>query len=399
MKITGIIVEYNPFHNGHLYQIETIKSELNSDYIIVIMSGNFSQRGTPCIVDKFIRTKMALSLGVDMVLELPTIYATASSEFFAQGAVCSFIKSNIVDSICFGSEQAEISILDKISTVLNDEPSEYKLNLKQNMQQGLSFAQARSNALVKYLTEYSSDYVVNFLKQPNNILSIEYFKALKKYNSTIKPMPIERKISNYHDTEVYSHFASATAIRQALLDDDIVSLELGMPKISLDYLRSVDAYPNIEELFPLLSYKLISNPKEHLYNIFDINSKLINSIYNALPNAKSYNEFIEMLTSKTFSRATIYRSLLRILFDTYTLTEINYIRVLGVNKQSTKLLSLLNENSSVPIICNVNKDIKKLDTLSKKMFETDIFATNLYHLTRKQPNLYNQDFTTPFIVL
>ena len=200
MKTVGIIAEFNPLHNGHKYLLDEAKRLSGADFCIVVMSGNFVQRGSPALLDKYTRTQMALLNGVDLVIELPVIYATASAEYFARGAVRLLDKLGVVDIITFGSECGNIELLKKAATELTEETPDFKKNLQDNLKKGLSFPKARSQAIGK-----QGDG-----SEPNNILGIEYIKALNYWDSSITPTTIERKGSGYHDEQM----ASATAIRK-----------------------------------------------------------------------------------------------------------------------------------------------------------------------------------------
>ncbi|ONI40893.1 hypothetical protein AN396_00875 [Candidatus Epulonipiscium fishelsonii] len=399
--IVGIVVEYNPFHNGHLYQIEKIKKELNPEYIVVVMSSNFSQRGMPCIVDKFRRTKMALHGGVDLVLELPFPLATSSAERFAESAVSSFIKSNIIDTICFGSEQNELKLMYDIANLLLEEPLTYSNMLKSYLKQNVSYPKARELSIESYL----GNNIGEFLKQPNNILSIEYIKALIKYKSTIEAHSLKRKNSHYHDTEIYSSLASATAIRTSLLNQDYSTLEKAVPKIVFDEIVKEQVYPDINNLSSVLHYRLITSNVKKDYSIWDIPMNLIHSIYKETSTTLTYTDFANAITSKTYSKATVYRSLIRLLMniqqsDMESLEKINwipYLRVLGCRKQSLELISILHKKASVPIIISSNK-ISELDSLGQMLFKYEINASNLYYLCLNQIYNYNMDYKQKFIV-
>ncbi|OOB78274.1 MAG: hypothetical protein ATN34_04625 [Epulopiscium sp. Nele67-Bin002] len=382
MNITAIVAEYNPFHNGHLYQINKIKRDLKSDYIIAIMSGNFSQRGTPCIVDKFIRTKMALSQGVDLVIELPITFATASAETFARGAITTLYHTRIIDNLCFGCEEDNLLVLSGIASVLSKEPPEYKALLKSYLKMGLSYPTARHKALNNF-----GEFPQEVLSSPNNILAIEYIKALYQLGSNITPFPIKREVSNFHDTHVHSSIASATALRIAMLNGEKSDMKLAMPSTSLKLLEAVETFPDIEKLFYLLHYQLLITKKHELYNIWDVPEKLVNSLYNNFSNSTSYTQLVDMLTSKTYTRSTVYRSLLRILLGITAPPTVTYIRVLGCRQKSIRLLSLLSSKADLPVLT------------SKPYSSTDIFATNLYQLLRSSPNLYNQDYTQSLILI
>ena len=214
MKTAGIIAEYNPFHRGHEYQIQYTKEKLGADYVIVTMSGDYVQRGTPALISKHLRAEMALRCGADLVLEMPVSVSTASAEAFAMGGVSLLDSLGVVDMLCFGSESGEISTLQKLAEILVKEPDEYKHLLKSFLSQGLSFPTARSQALTEYLkavcrltkantVEDSATFSSNaarILNTPNNILGIEYCKALLRLNSKIQPVTIRRKGMGYHDT-------------------------------------------------------------------------------------------------------------------------------------------------------------------------------------------------------
>ena len=208
MKITGIIAEYNPFHNGHAYQIAKIKEETDNDYVIVAMSGDFVQRGEPTITDKYERARMALSCGADLVLELPALFACASAEYFARAGVALFTRMGCVDYLCFGAENADLSQLNKIAGILVDEPRSYQDALNIYLKEGKNFPAARILALKSYLSAESSDaalqteQLTSLLSTPNNILGIEYLKALKTCGSQITPYPILREGAGYHDTDI-----------------------------------------------------------------------------------------------------------------------------------------------------------------------------------------------------
>lgn len=201
MKTIGIVAEYNPFHNGHKYQIEQTKKQLGADNVVVVMSGNFVQRGGVAWTDKYLRTKMAIDCGADFVFELPTVFACASAETFALGSVALLDSLGFVDEICFGSEEGNLEILEKISSILNS--NDYIKELEIYLKKGISFPVAREEYLKQHMPQYR-DILPTLLKQPNNILGIEYIKALKRIGSHIKPVTIKRIDNGYHSTSLDS---------------------------------------------------------------------------------------------------------------------------------------------------------------------------------------------------
>ena len=223
MTIAGVIAEFNPFHLGHQYLFETIKQKLQPEYLIVCMSGNFVQRGEPAVVDKWIRTKMALLGGADLVLELPTEYATNSAELFASASIQILDRTGICDVLCFGSESNNLDFLSETANYLAQEPDNFKHDLTQALSKGLSFPAARNIALQRRFPNAPSIF------QANDILAVEYIKALQKYHSRIEPFPVPRVGAGYHCTEKKNGFASATAIRRAISQNDLLFCQETMP--------------------------------------------------------------------------------------------------------------------------------------------------------------------------
>ena len=233
-KVLGIIAEYNPFHNGHLYHLEESKKATNCNYSVAVISGNFTQRGIPSIVDKWQKTKMALSSGVDLVIELPTLYAISSAENFADGAVKILDSLGIVDYISFGAETNDLNILNKISDVLYTESEKFKTILSKELDKGLSFPKARENALIKYLND--DEINSEILSSSNNILGLEYLKALKKHKSNIKPFALSRFKVNHNDSNISNNLASSSTIRKFIKDKDFETIKKLVPETSYSIL-------------------------------------------------------------------------------------------------------------------------------------------------------------------
>ena len=234
-RVLGIIAEYNPFHNGHMYHLQKAKEQSGAQYCICVMSGNFVQRGNTSIVNKWKKAEMALLNGVDLVIELPTIYSVASAEGFSLGAIKLLNNLKIVDAISFGTETSDFAALNNISSIVNEEPMKYKSILNSELKKGLSFPKARENALMLYLND--NKRYDNILNTPNNILAIEYLKALKKIKSTIQPIPIKREKVYYNDNVIVDEFASATAIRKLLKNEEFSEIRKVVPKRLLKMLN------------------------------------------------------------------------------------------------------------------------------------------------------------------
>ncbi|ADH61054.1 protein of unknown function DUF795 [Thermoanaerobacter mathranii subsp. mathranii str. A3] len=401
MKILGIIVEYNPFHYGHLYHLQTSKELTKCDYTVAVMSGNFVQRGEPAIVDKWKRTMMALKAGVDLVIELPVVYATSTAENFAYGAVKLLDSLKIIDCISFGSEKGELSELIKIAEILLEEPIHYRKALKEYLKTGITFAKARELALKKVT---NNNEIEKILQTSNNILAIEYLKALKKIDSSITPFTIKRRGSLYTSLELKGEFASASSIRKHIFEKGLEDLEKYIPNFSKEILQSSfekkQGPVSLEDFSNILIYLLRNHiPLNH---IFDVSEGLENKIYKASYKTNNIEELIKLIKSKRYTESRIKHILTHLLLkiDKQIFEEFdgpNYIRVLGFNEKGKKVLKEIKKKSSLPIITKVSQYKSKLS--NTKMFEKDLFATDTYTLAYKNSSIAGLDFIHPLIKL
>lgn len=392
--ITGIIAEYNPFHNGHAYHIEQARQLTNADYIIVIMSGNFVQRGTPAIIDKYYRTRMALQNGADAVFELPVCYATGSAEYFAEGAIA-LLTALGADCICFGSECGDISLIQKAASILLDEPYSFQRALKELLKNGFSFPHAREMALSEYLKctaslEFPTD---NLLSKPNNILGVEYCKAILKQNSSLIPYTITRQGQGYHDEKVLScQTASASGIRKLILDEENKNLICEQIPNSVFSLLE-DAYHvkypvQTDDFSVMLGYRLLLQRDNGFTQFQDCSSELANRINNHLSTYCSYSQFADCLHTKEITHARINRCLLHILLDMRTAMvedyrEHGYIffaRLLGFCKKNAGVLGELEKRTTIPILTSIGKADKKLCHRGQSMLKKDLAAANIYEM-------------------
>ncbi len=404
MKITGIITEYNPMHNGHLYHLSQTYKKVNSDAIICIMSGNFVQRGLPSILDKWTKAKIAVENGIDLVLELPTVYAISSAEFFSYGAISLLDNLNIVDSICFGSEYGNVEELNSIARILTDEPPFFKNNLDLYLQRGNSFAKARSMALCDILNINETNIDFNtIVNSPNNILGIEYIKSLQKLNSKIQPFTIQRKGSNYNSERIENIFSSATSIRNHLKNqNEIKSIKNQIPYNTYQYFENLLTnnfkLPNENDFYKFIKYKIYSNP-DSLLNIPDISEGLHNRIIKSTLISKDYQEFISNIKSKRYAMSRIQRIICQLLigFDNYDVKSLRkkqcpYARVLGFNEKGQQLLKRIKKESTINIISKVPKypetDFMKIDLDSTKIYS--------FFNSKIKPN--HDYFTKPIII-
>ena len=412
MKFCGIVCEYNPFHNGHKYQIESIRKSTDADIIVCVMSGNFVQRGEPAIFDKFTRTKMALSSGADIVIELPTIYATSSAEYFSTGAVSLLNNLNCIDYLSFGIETDNYSLLERIADLLSCEPESYKEKLKSELRKGLSFPVARSNAIKNELKkEINEQSIEELLKEPNNTLSIEYLKSIKKLNSSIIPVPIKRIGPGYNSKEIINEYASATAIRSLLHDNKIKEIKNIVTSETYNLIKENiqnGKYPmSLSNFEKELLFKLRTMTKEEIMLLPDVKEGLDNLILSSLNTNHTLQEILEYIKSKRYTLTRVQRLLIHAILGTKSsLIEKNketpkYARILGVSKKGKKALSIVSKKSSIPLVTSVSNFMKKASPEQKEMLEQDVLATNIYNLGYEIPNhrLMNEDYTYPLITL
>lgn len=411
MKVVGLITEYNPFHNGHKYHIEKAKEITGAEYVIVIMSGDYVQRGTPAVMPKRLRAQMALLNGADAVFELPLCYSTGSAEFFAEGAVSFLNQLGIVDSLCFGSESNNLNGLQKIADILSNEPSEYKAFLQMYLKNGLSFPSARQNALIYYLGDES---LTELIKDPNNILGIEYLKALKKVNSTIQPFTIQRKGAHYHDASLTESFSSASAIRNLFSEQNDFSTFENALSCQLPVDCSILLKEHWHTLYPidsnsfslLLKYRLLEETAESILQYMDVSEELANRIYKQLPVFLNWEQFCDLLKTKELTRTRIQRALLHILLKVKK-EEVQYYRnnhyhyyahLLGFRKDSTKIISAISKSESIKLITKIS-DSDKLTAVGKKMLNQDLFASNIYAsvITEKFGTTTKNEYQYPVI--
>ena len=403
MKVVGIIAEYNPFHRGHEYQIRYAKETLGADYVVIAMSGDFVQRGAPALMEKHVRAEMALLGGADLVLEMPVQTATASAEGFATGGVSLLDGLGVIDELCFGSECGDTEILMDVAEILVKEPYEYRDLLQQNLRAGMSFPAARSSALIDYIQEKiasglntlgtSSEYIGLVLSSPNNILGIEYCKALLRLNSRIIPYALLRKGSGYHDTDFSllsdDKFPSASGIRNLMKKSEKAEQSADfsrlIPSASISgFLDSLEkgAWLSDSALDLPLHYKLLLESEETLKMYPELSDALIRRILKSRNQYEGFSQFADLLKTRDITRSAICRSLVRIFLDQKTTApgHIPYARVLGFQKNSAPLLSQIKKNSSIPLITKAADASAILDETALRLFNETCAASNLYEM-------------------
>ncbi len=388
MKTVGIIAEYNPFHNGHAYHIAKAKKVTDADYCIVVMSGNFVQRGAPAITDKYLRAEAALWSGADLVLELPVYYALSSAQYFAFGAVTLLDKLGVTDVLCFGSECGNTSLLVEFAQNLSNENDTFKEILNRQLRSGMTYPNARNSALLTCAPHLNAH--MNVLMTPNNILGIEYCKALYKRESKIAPYTIRRAGASYHDASLSSSYCSALAIREAISSSGQLSdIRTLMPQSAYDLLESQcgHSFPILADDFSLpLHYQLLSEQSEGYAKYADISSDLSDRIVRKLPSYHSFTEFCDQLKTKNMTYTHIARSLMHILlrmpqadFINYQSEDyIYYARMLGFRKSAEPLLTAIKAKSSIPLLSKLADADALLSENGRRMLAKDIYAGHIY---------------------
>ena len=405
MKAVGIIAEYNPFHNGHAYQIQKAKELSGADYAVVAMSGNFVQRGAPAIINKFDRAAAALQNGADLVFEIPTLWATASAEYFAGAGIALFEATGCVDAVSFGCESDNLPLMSQIANLLAREPEEYSRILAEGMKQGMTMPAAREKAVLSYLKaqnlHLANESASGLLSSPNNILALEYLKALRCRQSNIRPLPVLRKGSSYHDTEFSREFCSAGALRRHLLQSppDTSNISDYVPPESVSDLSSPNTCFLAEEDFSeMLYYKLLCERENGFADYADSSAELSSRIKSSLRGYSGYHDFCKCLKSKDMTYTRISRALLHILLNIKKtdyengkrLGYIPYLRLLGFRKEAACLLGEIKQRASCPMIARPKKDSAPLNPMAYAIFERDVFASDLYYGVLAQKNKTSQ---------
>lgn len=367
MKTAAIICEFNPFHNGHKYLIEQAK--ISNDAVVCIMSGSFVQRGDIAIFDKWTRANQALMSGADLVIELPVCFSLNSAERFAYGSVSLAESMNVIDTLFFGSECGDANALLNAANILLNEPLEVSEKIKKYMSEGMRHPASRTKA-------YSDILDSSLISEPNNILGIEYIKALITKNSSIKFETLKRNSVSHDDLNPKGKFASASAIRKLIAENqDIKDL---VPDISL--------YKNpakLKGLDEILRYKILNMTTEELSKINGVSEGLENRIKEAANENITFEEMCEFIKSKRYTLARIRRVLLSCLLgiDKNIANEpLSYIRILGATENGLKILSQIKKKTSLDIITKT-ANFKNYN----KSFELDLRATDLYNIVCQKP--------------
>lgn len=428
MKVAGIIAEYNPFHKGHQYHIEETRKQTGADYVIAVMSGDYVQRGEPAIADKYMRTRMALSGGADLVIEMPVIYATASAEYFATAGIGILDRLGCVDYLSFGSEWADVEDYSSYATLFLEEPEEYRQILQEQLKRGKSFPEARAFTAGKLLFDSKPETAVEFLKEPNHILGLEYIKALRRRNSSIQPITVKRKGNHYHEKILAEEYSSATSIRRELYqyysrnkenkifsnknntnnEKMFVNREYPVGKenyTTKKYEKSAfvnalcgEYSPFIEgflqgnfitweDMMPYLEYTFLLKNRV-IGKYFGMNLDLARRFQNIFEPGLSFETLIERLHAKQLTDAALRRVLLHIVLHIkyYPFLEeaknipVPYARILGFSKKASPLLREIRKKSSIDIIQRPieGKKLYAVGSPQAQIYNVDIRSADFY---------------------
>lgn len=412
-NVVGIVAEYNPFHNGHFYHLQKAKEKAGASNCICVISGNFTQRGEPSIVNKWMKAYMALCGGANLVIELPVEYSISSAENFASGAVKILSNLGIVDDISFGAECEDLATLNNIANVIYNEPQEYKNILSHELSKGISYPAAREKAIMMYLNDIKR--YANVLANSNNILAIEYLKAIKMQKSQLNPVLIKREKVYYNDMRIVDDLASATAIRKMMEQKEYSQIRKVVPKSTYKILGEEFKKENIilglKQYEKEIIYKLRMMNVGEIANLPDVSEGLEYSIKKASDNCNNLEKLINSIKSKRYTQTRIQRILIYALLGiSKTDIEISrkiipYARVLGFDEKGKMMLSeIVKSNPKLKVITSVNKFMqikpkKREEKLQLEMLRKDILATDIYTLGYKDESKGNLDFTHNMIII
>jgi predicted nucleotidyltransferase len=403
MKAVGIIVEYNPFHNGHSYHLQAAKEAAKAEIAIAVMSGNFLQRGEPALVSKWFRTKMALQAGVDIVIELPYQFASQKAETFANGAI-SILDAIGCEALCFGSESGDISSFLETIHFLAVNQEKYDENIKSFIQTGVSYPKALS---LSFQAMSSTNNLVDLTK-PNNILGIQYIKALKQQKSLVTPLTIKRKNADYHDEHFATEtIASATSIRKALFSPNKHKTPINQyvpaetSQLLNEYHDHFGTFHEWENYWTLLKFRILQSSPEELRKIYEVEEGLEHRIQAVALESNSFRGFMEKLKTKRYTWTRLQRMCVHILTNTkktdmvMTTEKASYLRLLGMTLEGKEYLKKNKSQVSLPLI-------SKLSAYKQKEILLDIKATQIYSLgvgNQLANELIHQEFSQPPLII
>ena len=385
MKICGIIAEYNPLHLGHIKQIKYAKKELGAEKVVIILSGNFTERGEPAVLNKFLRAEHAIKGGADLVIELPTVLTVANAETFAFGAVSLLNSLGVADGLCFGVESGEKEQYISLAREMNNESKEFKKILKENLEKGYSLCKSKYET-VKAL---GGEYDESLISSPNNILGLEYTKALLKLNSAIEIFPLKREV-NHAEEKLRKGISSAGSIRKAIRAGKKRATKVALPKFVY---KDLKGFP--EELEKTTLAAAIIKDAEEIAEVPDCTEGLENRIKALLKDNKTLPELLNKVTTRRYTESRIRRILTCNLLGItrpLVVTALNkplYAKVLATNKSGLELIAEIEKNGNVPLLTR-KSDLSKLGKSALAVYDIDVIANELYSLSTGEKINENQ---------
>ncbi|MBQ2932494.1 MAG: nucleotidyltransferase [Clostridia bacterium] len=377
MKTAAIVCEYNPFHNGHKFHIEETKQKLGADAVVLVMSGNFVQRGEVALFDKKLRAEAAIACGADLCIELPAVYSLASAEFFADGAIKILSSLGIVDFLSFGAECEDLETLKNIAQLLADEPDDFSAAIKENLAKGVSFPLARAKAVSKILGSSAAEMI----STPNNILAIEYIKAIISSKSRITPFAVLRKGADHDSTLPQENIASATFVRDLILNGQDFSQFVPDDAYKIFKYAKIHSVKALEKA---ILCELAKTPAENLAKIADVGEGIENRIKAKTETASGLDELTDAVKSKRYTHSRIRRILLSALLgitDADRSMPPAYIRILAQNEKGQKLISAAKKKSTLPLVRNTSQINKLGDPALKAVWERERMFDRIYDLS------------------
>ncbi|MDD2190162.1 MAG: nucleotidyltransferase [Eubacteriales bacterium] len=387
MRVLGIIAEYNPFHNGHLHHLQESIRIANPDFTVCIMSGDFMQRGEPAMADKWIRSSAAIKNGIDLVIELPFVFACNNAEYFAKGAVDILNRLGCITHLSFGSEAGQLSLLNKIADYISNESDQLKAGIKEFADRGYSFPRARYEAVKQCMGKECA----NTLKSANNILAVEYLKQLNITGSRIEPLTVKRYGTGYLDKECYNNIASASAIREILgKSDNLHEVSDFVPPTTFQVFKELNEGVNVKlnDFYLLLIYQILKSDIAELGNIISATEGLEHRVKKAAISSGDTNSLIRAVLSKRYTQTRIQRLLVHIMlnldkdsFRNIIEKDINYARVLAISRKGALLLKQIKKENlnMIPILTNINREVSK-DSPEWDLLKYDVLASDIYNL-------------------
>lgn len=380
MKIAGIIAEYNPLHTGHAYHIKATREKTNADYIIVALSGDFIQRGEPACLSKHRRARAALLAGADLVFELPATHACQSAELFARSAVELLDGLGCVDTLSFGSESGDLAPFLSLGELLATEPPRYRQLLRMYLKEGLSYPAARQRAILSYYDSCPPQMMEALLSAPNNILGLEYCKAIRRIGSTIQPFTIARAGSGYHDTELSGQHPSASALRSFYQKNrSLEPMRPYLPSAVHAYLRADDVMKEflVPEDFSLLIRFLLFQEKD-LEAFMDIHTDLARRILRERSHYENLDQFVSILKTKEITYTRLMRALFHALLEIRDCPPLPYARLLGFRKSASCVLREIKQHSTLPLITKLADAPSCLNAPALQILKENTRISNLY---------------------